>query len=143
MPTSRATLRPSHECVFNNMKWLSEEEQQKRSMLVTASGLDWVHPSVSNEVAQSLHVQGLNAQVAAEALALADGGDLATWFEAAGQQEPRHHSLSYLHLSLSLSLSLYLSIYLYLSLSLSLSVYIYIYIYTHTLIYIYIYTHIH
>ena len=71
------------------MRWLSEEEQQKRSRAVTSSGLDWVHQSISNEVAQTLQVQGLSTQVAAEALATADEGEKdPEWFEAAGQQEP-------------------------------------------------------
>ena len=85
MPTNQGTLRPSRQCVFNNMRWLSEEEQQKRSRAVTSSGLDWVHQSISNEVAQSLQVQGLSTQVAAEALTEEKDPE---WFEAAGQQEP-------------------------------------------------------
>jgi len=89
VPTNQGTLRPSQRCVFNNMRWLSEEEQQKRSRAVTSSGLDWVHQSISNEVAQTLQVQGLSTQVAAEALATADEGEKdPEWFEAAGQQEP-------------------------------------------------------
>eukprot|EP00439_Symbiodinium_sp_Y106_P082164 s1066_g21.t1 len=70
------------------MRWLSEEEQQKRSRAMTSSGLDWVHQNISNEVAQTLQVQGLSTQVAAEALATADEGEKhPDWFEAAGQQE--------------------------------------------------------
>ena len=89
VPTNQGALRPSQRCVFNNMRWLSEEEQQKRSRAVTSSGLDWVHQSISNEVAQSLQVQGLSTQVAAEALATAEEGEKdPEWFEAAGQQEP-------------------------------------------------------
>jgi len=94
VPTSRGTLRKPAECVFNNMKWLgsssSAEEQQKRNMVVTNRGLDWVHPSVSNEVAQALGVLGLNAQIAAEAMSSAGDGaeDGSSWFEASGQAEP-------------------------------------------------------
>eukprot|EP00931_Biecheleriopsis_adriatica_P006890 TRINITY_DN108233_c0_g1_i1.p1 TRINITY_DN108233_c0_g1~~TRINITY_DN108233_c0_g1_i1.p1 ORF type:complete len:2373 (-),score=512.75 TRINITY_DN108233_c0_g1_i1:255-7373(-) len=91
VPTKRGTLRSSHECIYNNMRWLSEEEQQKRSLVVTNIGLDWVHQSISNEVAQCLQVQGLSTQVAADALAATDAGDkdgAEQWFEAAGQAEP-------------------------------------------------------
>ena len=89
LPTSQGKLRLAHECVFNNMRWLSDEEQQKRSRAVTASGLHWVHQSISNDVAVTLKVQALSNQVAAEALAAADDGEKdPEWFEAAGQTEP-------------------------------------------------------
>lgn len=89
LPTSQGKLRLAHECVFNNMPWLSEEEQQKRSRAVTQRGLHWVHPSISNDVAGTLKVQALSTQVAAEALAAADDGEKdPEWFEAAGQTEP-------------------------------------------------------
>ncbi len=89
VPTSQGKLRPAQECVFNNMRWLSEEEQHKRSRAVTSSGLNWVHQSISNDVAISLKVQALSTQVAAEALAAADDGEKdPEWFEAAGQTEP-------------------------------------------------------
>jgi len=89
VPTSQGKLRPAEECVFNNMRWLSEEEQHKRNRAVTSSGLHWVHQSISNDVAVSLNVQALSTQVAAEALAAADDGEKdPEWFEAAGQTEP-------------------------------------------------------
>ncbi|CAJ1387303.1 unnamed protein product, partial [Effrenium voratum] len=89
VPTGTGQLRPAQLCVFNNMEWLSEEEQQKRTRAVTSSGLHWVHHSISNDVAQSLKVQGLSTQVAAEALAAAeDTEETGAWFEAAGQAEP-------------------------------------------------------
>ena len=89
VPTTQGKLRPAEECVFNNMRWLSEEEQHKRNRAVTSSGLHWVHQSISNDVAVSLNVQALSTQVAAEALAAADDGEKdPEWFEAAGQTEP-------------------------------------------------------
>ena len=89
VPTTQGKLRPAEECVFNNMRWLSEEEQHKRNRAVTSSGLHWVHQSISNDVAVSLNVQALSAQVAAEAVAAADDGEKdPEWFEAAGQTEP-------------------------------------------------------
>ena len=55
---------------------------------MTASGLLWVHASISNDVAVALRVQALSTQVAAEALASADDEKDPEWFEAAGQTEP-------------------------------------------------------
>eukprot|EP00929_Paragymnodinium_shiwhaense_P112869 TRINITY_DN8112_c0_g3_i1.p1 TRINITY_DN8112_c0_g3~~TRINITY_DN8112_c0_g3_i1.p1 ORF type:complete len:4071 (+),score=984.48 TRINITY_DN8112_c0_g3_i1:367-12213(+) len=96
VPTNKATLRLAHECVFNNMKWLSQEEQHRRAAGIESCGLDWIHASISNEVAQTLRVRGLNAQVAAEAMVSAGAEDGPSWFEAAGQAEPltsRIHTL--------------------------------------------------
>eukprot|EP00438_Fugacium_kawagutii_P005379 Skav219586 [mRNA] locus=scaffold2589:20793:25580:- [translate_table: standard] len=89
VPTSQGKLRPAKNCVFNNMRWLSEEEQQKRNRAVTSSGLHWVHSSISNDVAIVIQCRALSTQVAAEALAAADDGERdPEWFEAAGQTEP-------------------------------------------------------
>ena len=77
VPTARGTLVPAEKCVFNNMEWLPQEEQE-----LTRGEFDLVHPKLSQAVSHACGCLGLSF------LATSSAAEQDRWYEAAGQSEP-------------------------------------------------------